>query len=408
MGAMRASAALLLFALAAAAQQEGEIERLVAELGDGSSLRREAAHEALLRMGEEILPRLRAFESRDPEVRRRLRAILRGSQQLRLEVSLPPGPLSIGVALRLRAELRNETEESYLVPLSEMPFRGAGSLSPFQVAIDERLLRLTPDQVRVVSTEEPWIHLMPAATLAVEITIPAEDLPLRRPGRFRLKAAFETSKLLRRYSPDVPAEDLQQETISVRVEAAAAEGEAVGRTAAELERALAAGDAGALAELTLREDDAVLPLLRAHLRDPRVRLPAVKRLSGAGRPEDLESILEATGDADLEVRIAAVLGLGGFADKRARRRLALIARSDDFGLIGPAVKALTRHRHAVTVQTFLDLLKHNYRDGPWLRDIHDALFEWTGRYVNTTRRSEIEAFESWWIANQERWSAEGR
>lgn len=405
---MRACAALLLFALAAPAGEEGELERLVAALGDRSCLRREAAHEELLRMGQEILPRLREFDSPDPEVRRRLRAILRGAQQLRLELSLPPGPLAIGSALRMRAELRNDTDESYLVPLSETPFRGAGSLSPFQIAVDGKLVRLTPDQVQVVSTEEPWIHLLPGASLAVELTVPADELPMRRPGRFKLEAAFETGKLLRRYSPDEPADDLQQETIAVRVEAVAAEVEASGRTAAALEKALAAGDAGALAELTLREDDAVLPLLRAHLLDPRVRLPAVKRLCGAGRPEDLQAILDATGDADLEVRIAAVLGLGGFADKKARRRLALIARSDDFGLIGPAVKALTRHRHAMTVQTFLDLLKHNYRDGPWLRDIHDALFEWTGRYVNTTRRSEIEAFESWWIANQERWSAEGR
>ncbi len=405
MDSMRACAALLLFALAAAAQQEGEIERLVAALGDGSRPRREAAHDELLRMGEEILPRLREFDHPDPEVRRRLRAILRGAQQIRLEASLPPGPLSIGAPLRLRAELRNDTEESYLVPLSETVAPGTGSLSPFQLIVDGRLVRFTPDRVELVSAEAPWIRLVPGAVLAVEITLPAEDLPLRRLGRVELRAAFETTKLLRRYSFEEPPDDMQQETVSVRVEAPALEVEVVGSSAPELERALAARDPRAIAELMLREDDAVLPLLRAHLLDPAVRLAAVRRLAGAARPEDLESILDATRDASPEVRTAAVLGLGGFPDRRARRRLALLARSDDHELTGPAVRALMRHRHASTIQTYLDLLKHNYRDGPWLRDIHDALFEWTGRTVNCTRRSEIEAFESWWVANHEAWSA---
>lgn len=395
---MRRALPLLLLALPAAAADREEVEALVRQLGAPTFRERSDASLRLARMGDGILPLLAEIPADDPEVRRRLHGFLRKTQQLRLRVVAAPESHAIGGPLVLEVHLVNETEDSYSIPLARRPDEGAGTWSVFAVTLDGRERPLSPDQVEILSEVDRWNILEPGGRLRVALRLEGEETGLRRPGETEIAVALVTDNLVRRYGHSVRPEEIHQETLSRRIPADPCRVVAVGRTPAALEAALAGGDpkerASALAEAALRDDPLILPLLRRQAGDPDLRLAAIRRLGAAALEEDLGLLVRAaTGDPQRDVRLAAVEALGGFRQAQARSRLILLAHDEELRVA--AVRALRRHRHPATVRCFIDLLRNNYRDASWVKEVQDALWEWTEKRVSNDP-GEIEAFERWW------------
>jgi hypothetical protein len=346
-------------------------------------------------MGDSILPLLAEIGTEDPEVKRYLRAYLRKTLQLRLRVVSPPARHAIGGPLVLEVHVVNETEDSYSVPLAQAVENGA-TRSVFEVVMGGRPRRLFPDQVEVLSEVDRWHILEPGQCMRVALTLDGELTGIRRPGDTEIAVFLATDGLVKRHQSLRP-EETHQETLSVRLVAEPFIVTAEGRTVAALEAALGAGDgpdrASALAEASLRDDPEILPLLRRHAADPALRLTVVRRLGDAALEEDLPLVRDATSDPERDVRLAAVQALGRFRHWQARSRLILLAHDEELRLA--AVLALREHRHPATVRCFIDLLKNNYRDASWVKQIQDALWEWTGKRVSNSP-GEIEAFERWW------------
>jgi hypothetical protein len=346
-------------------------------------------------MGDSILPLLAEIATEDPEVKRYLRAYLRKTLALKLRVVEPPERHAIGGPLVLEVHLANETEDSYSVPLARQPDAGAGTWSVFSVTMDGRERPLSPDQVEVLSEVDRWTILEPGQRLRVALRLEGEETGLRRPGATEVLISLVTDNLVKRYGHALRPEEVHQTTLSVRLAAAPFRVFAEGRAVAVLEAALADPKqrAGALAEALLRDDPAILPLLRRHAADPDLRLTIVRRLGEAALEEDLGLVRDATGDLEKAVRLAAVEALGRFPQAQARSRLILLAQDEELRVA--AVTALRAHRHPATVRCYVDLLKNNFRDASWVKEVQDALWEWTGKRVSNNP-GEIEAFERWW------------
>jgi HEAT repeat protein len=410
---VRAALLLLLLALPTAAQEvdEEELAALVRQLGAPDPGLRTDARRRLTALGEKILPYLRALPpATDPEIARGLRGLMRRFQSVRLELDPPAGAHRIGRPLVLRAHLVNDTEDAISLPFVQRRNQGFGALSALELRVGGRYrLSLKPDQVEVDNEGRDPRVLQPGETVHFTITLGPSQNPLRAPGRREVAVALTARPLrrlpgggdARRNSPDVVVTSAYLETRAVTVTS-------VGRGAEQLETALASGDpetrAGAVMELSAREDAAVLDVLRAHAGDHDLRLVAIRRLGAAADPRDLERIRVAAKDPSLEVRRTALAALGHYGRDRHARSV-LVAATQDPETREVAVRALAHHRHPVTIDCFVRMLQQARTRSAWMRHAVNAIYDWTGMVV-THEGPEIDAFERWWLKNRGRWTRE--
>ena len=409
---------LLLAAATALAQTPSEgplspeeiesIEQLVVQLGADSALDRLDAQRQLVRIGRRVVPLLRAIDPDEPEARMRKSAVLGWFETVILSAELGGSHLAAGQPVALTMKLTNYTRETYVLPIS------VDGQTPFTIGIGTKMRRLKRSELIFFPDIGSRQHatLPPGQSLKVRVAIGPKDLPRSEETSFTLIAHYVTrnSLLLRSGSSeeggaaetskvvgDPGPLSLSSGTVTVHVRT---------HSARELEAALAdpALRNSALLEIRFRTDKTLLPLLRRHQRDEDLRLHAIKRLGQAGDLQDLGLMRAATRDPEKAARVAATLGLANFEHRKARQRLSLLARTDT-ELRGYAIRALASHRSARSIDTFIMVLKHKYRDGPWVATIQKALKEWTGLTVASTPR-EVAAFERWWTANRERWMKE--
>ena len=403
---------LLLVAAAAMAQNPTEgalspdkialIEALVEDLGARDPLRRLEAQRQLGTFGRRVVPILRAMDPDEPEARVRIRAVLTWFEAVLLEARLGASHVAAGQPVALSMTLTNYTRETYLLPIS------IDRRTPFSISIGGKMRRLKRSELAFFPHvgSKQFVTLPPGQSLTVRVAIGPDDLPKSEGTSFSIVARYVTrNSLLLRGNPKNTGQMVGDpgplslsslaHTIDVRT-----------HSIEELEAAL--GDpkrrAGALLEVRFRSDRKMLPLLRRHAHEEDLRLHVIKRLGREGDEQDLSMMRRATGDPDAQVRVAATLALGGFDHRKARQRLSLLARTDA-ELRGHAVTALAKHRHARTIDTFVAVLKHKYREGAWVKTIQASLKEWTGLTVRNSP-GQVASFERWWIANRARWIRE--
>jgi len=389
-------------------EEIGRIEELVKELGAPSALDRLDAQRELVKFGRRVVPLLRAIDPDEPEARVRKSAVLGWFETVMLSAELGGSHLAAGQPVALTMKLTNFTRETYVLPIS------VEGRTPFTIGIGTKLRRLKRSELVFFPDIGSRQHatLPPGQSLKVRVAIGPKDLPRSEETSFTLVAHYVTrnSLLLRSGSTEMgrAAEtskvvgdpgplSLSSETVTVHVRT---------HSAQELEAALAdpALRNSALLEIRFRTDKTLLPLLRRHQQDEDLRLHVIKRLGLEGDLQDLALMRAATRDPEKAARVAATLALANFEHRKARQRLSLLARTDT-ELREYAIRALARHRNARSIDTFVMVLKHKYRDGPWVATIQKALKEWTGLTVASTPR-EVAAFERWWRANRERWMKE--
>jgi hypothetical protein len=396
---------LLAAAALAFAQDDVEIgrrvEELVRELGSPSAEAREMARERLAAYGERIVPLLKSVTTDDPEVRRSLLLLTRAAGSLRFELLPLPEALPIGASLFLHVRIVNNTEQTHaLVPSDTRQ----GEFSPFQVRIGDQVIGVRHDDLGWDQGGEAGPVVLPGKSVDVTLRLVGTRSPLRRPALYALSVIYEGTAS-RGYG-DV-TEDVEDrfEHFHLVAESRAVEVHVLGRRPAELEEALKGNDAqardAAVRELALRDDEAVIPLLRRHAGERGLRLAAVTRLAPLGDARDLQLLLDATRDGDSAVRKAAVAGLGRQQDARARRRLIALAQDHELEVL--AIKALRGHRDVTTIDQFVHLLRLRASPPESVVEMREALYEWTGRYVEY-RASEVRAFQSWWEASRAQWA----
>jgi hypothetical protein len=397
--------ALLLAAAFAAAQDDAELERaveeLIRELGSPVTGARQLARARLAAYGERIRPLLARVSSDDPEVRRALRGLVRSSDRVELEL-VPPGPQRIGAPLVLHVRIVNNTDQTHaLLP----PPARQGDYGPFYVRVGEKeLTRIHKDLIAWDKGGELGPLIRPGETLDVTLRMGDGRSPLTRPAITGIVVGFDGTA--RRGYGELSNEESDGEDFNLVLESAAVEVHVLGRRPEELEKALRSDDAkereNAIAELSLRDDEAIIPALRRLARERPVRLAAVRRLGALGAAQDFDLILAATRDEDADVRRAAVLGLAKHPTPTARRRLTALAQ--DHELQAEAIRALRGHKHPATIDVYLQLLRLSSCPRESVRQIQAALFDWTGLAVDD-RPSEIKAFQAWWEANRGPWAA---
>jgi len=413
---IRVAAILLLAAAAALAQSrdsretsgEGltagdvkDIERLVGRLTAYSAFDRLDAQRQLAAYGRRVVPVLRSFDPEEPEARVRIDAVLRLFERIELTALLTANTHAVGAPVVIRIALINHTRESYMIPIAQ------GALTPFRITIAGRGrflkradVKFTPLLLRTV------VAVAPGQFLTAEVEIEPDELPRDRNGTFPILITYTSRRALRLASDPRPDSrsglTIEGDPVTLELSAPPMSVDIRTRTIRQLARALKtpAERARALVEIRFREDDDILPLLRDHAHDPDLRLFAIRGLGAKGDLQDLDLVRRATGDRNAAVRLAATLALGNFHHRKARIRLALLARDAELRL--PAIRALTKHKHARTIDTFIDVLKHRFREGEWAPIIQKALLEWTDKNVRNTP-SEIAAFDRWWIANRAEW-----
>jgi HEAT repeat protein len=401
---------LLLIAVAPAIAQEEEAEKVSDRLARLLSSRdaddRAEALRQIIELGDEAIPILRAITTRDPEVIRALRVLARRAQRIRLVLLRPAPVLALGQPLLLDVEMVNDTEEFYRVPIVRRSAQGKGTLSTFMISTGAEMpiIYLTPDEVSISPRAPHPLVLRPGDAVRFSLRLEGDRLPLRRPGSYEVGVEYVASDFSRvrwvRSRRGRTVQNLESRTAHYWTDRSTLE--ARGRSPRELEADLGneRNRASAVAELTVREDDAVLPLLRKHIEDEDLRLVALRELGARGLPEDFELVREATKEGPMEVRQAAAVALGGFDQPAARRRLRRLVQ--ERGLEEVAVRGLARRRDPATIDCFIRLLKRPYRQEPWANTIKRALQDWTGIPV-TNRAREIAAFERWWSENREQW-----
>jgi hypothetical protein len=394
-------AVLLLAATLAAAEDDKELARivdgLVKDLGAPDAQARTLARFRLAAYGDRVRPLLERVESADPEVRRAIRYLTRskGTEQLEL-LPRADGTLAIGAALVLDVRIVNNTDQ--MLQLLPDVARTQGVMSPFRVRFDGKSsLGVRFDQVDW--GENPVI--LPGASRKFRITMPGGISALRRPALHDVSVAFE-GQVARGYGT---VEEGEVDTAPLHLESAPIQIHVLGRRAEDLEKALAAESArereAAAKELGMRDDDEVVPILRRHVREPLLRLAAIRRLAAAGAADDFGLILEATADANADVRRAAVVGLGKYPTAAARARLIRLASDQE--LQAEAIAGLRGHRHVATIDCYLKLLGSGTISNDSRRAIAATLLEWTDFYVDV-RPSEVGAFRKWWETNRASWA----
>ena len=123
---MRAAVLVLLLtpSLAAQGDLKSRLSTLVPLLGSDIPDVRDAAAREIFLLGEATVPLLEEIRAADPEIARALRALIRRTKQLKLQILAPSGVQQIGSPLRLEAHLLNDTDETYLVGLTTRPGMG--------------------------------------------------------------------------------------------------------------------------------------------------------------------------------------------------------------------------------------------------------------------------------------------
>ena len=397
---MRRCLAFLLVAALAAAEDDAAVaqavEALVRDLGAKGPDVRALARFRLAAYGEKIRPLLERVVSDDPEVRRSLRCLMRSGGKVQIEL-LPPATtaLQIGAPLVLDVRIVNNSEQDILL----LPPEERQKACPFRIRVGNRdLPPLGFDEVNWGDDER--VTILAGATRKFRLTLEGMTSPLRRPALHEVSVVFQ-GNIGRGYGTtdedSIEIGPLVLETAAVRIHV-------LGRKAEELEKALGGDDArqreAAAAELGLREDDAVVPILRRHARERLLRLAAIRRLGAIGAPEDFDLVFEATRDENADVRKAAVLGLGKYTGVKARAKLLVLA--SDAELQAEAIRALRGHKHPATIDRFVAILeKGGQKDS--IPQIRAALLEWTGLTVDA-RPSEVRAFKVWWQANRAQWA----
>jgi hypothetical protein len=398
---------LLLLVSLCGADEAQDVRGLVERLGASTFQERQAAYARLSAYGDRIFPLLKDVAALDPHVRRQLRALTRAARKLSLILGSTTQPLSIGSTVVLKVRLVNDTEDTYLLPATRGKRSGGGTLSSFWVLVStkdsakERRF-LSPDEVEWETAMGPAPIVRPGEVMRVIIRLAGEHTPLLRPGAVNIAAGYQKNTALR-WASSQPGEKEDADEMRVALEAPAVVVTAFGRKPAELEKALNTPRrrASAVAELSVRVDAAVLPLLRRHAKDRDVRLAAIRRLGANADDQDFDLIYDSTKSPDAEVRRAAVLALGSYGGQKASRRR-LVALAQDHELAGPAIRALTKHKHPQTVELFIRILRKGFADPAVEKTIRDAIYDWTGVYVSH-KKSEVRAFERWWSRNRERW-----
>jgi len=398
---------LLLAAAAAVAQEpltteeRERVERLVGALDSPDlAVRREAQHR-LVAYGRRVVPMLRELHPDGAEARLRIRMILKAFARLEMSAELRTSRYALGAPVIVSVEIANHTEQHYLLPLER------GQESEFFIRIGENDHRLKNADIKYVEPEapRPFVILEPGGRLRMRTALKPDHLPRRAAGTYELRLIYWSRHALE-VEPAAPKERgvIRGDPAPTRLESNVVAIDISTRTPAELEQALhdPKQRIRALVELTLRDDEAVLPLLRRHAGDPDLRPHAIARLAEIGDPRDFELLYAATRDPKPEVREAATLGLGNIPGKEACRKLCGLARDHELRL--HAIRALTKHKSARTIQTYVVILRTGGQ-GPWVPVIQNALKEWTGIHVQN-RPSEVAAFERWWMANGRRWKRE--
>jgi len=390
------------------ADLEQAVEELVQRLGSPSPGERAYVKSRLAAYGERIIPLLQRFGSDDPEVIRSLQVLTAPARTMRIELLPLEKQQPIGAVVELQAVLKNNTDETYaLLP----PESRKGTMSPFKAFTDRSDAMAVPfrfEEMRwpaFASFPEATEFgiLRPGASVRVTLTIDSKSPLLRRPAVCHIAVSFRG--LVRHGQDDLTADNGAWSVTELRLTSEPVEFRVFGRTPDELEKALrskvAAQREAAVLELSLREDEAVVPLLRRHAHERALRLAAVRRLATLGADEDFHLVMEATRDEDVDVRRAAVLGLGSYRSDKARRRLGALAW--DFELQHDAIRALRGHKHPATIDLFVGLLASQNCRSESVREIQEALTEWTGLTVDE-RVSEVERFRAWWESNREDWA----
>jgi hypothetical protein len=396
---------LLLLVSLCGADEAQDVRGLVERLGASTYQERQAAYARLSAYGDRIYPLLKDVAANDPHVRRQLRALTRAARKLSLILGSTTQPLPIGSTVVLKVRLVNDTEDTYRLRATRGKQSGGGTLSSFWVLVSGKERRfLSPDEVEwdTVSIVGRVPTVTPGEVMRVVIRLAGEHTPLLRPGAVNISAGYQNNTAKRWASPQ-PGEDEDADAVRVALEAPAVVVTAFGRKPDELEKALNTPRrrASAVAELSVRDDAAVLPLLRRHAKDRDLRLAAIRRLGANADDQDFDLIFDSTKSPDAEVRRAAVLALGSYVGQKASRRR-LVALAQDHELAGPAIRALTKHKHPVTVELFIRILRKGFADRALEKTIRDAIYDWTGVYVSH-KKSEVRAFERWWSRNRERW-----
>lgn len=391
------------------ADEDEDIRRYVAELGHDQIEVRIDAQRQLMGMGRQIVSKLRALDPMEPEIRVRIRAILRHYETLVLTAHIVATRHALGANVEVVITLQNFTRETYLIPIQD------GNLTPFSVSFggaERKLPRADLKFEAPQNTKGSFVPLAPGKFLRARTAILPEDLPQNLPeGRagihrivvwYRSKDPLKVDRAALQEDPDNVT--IQGDRAVLKLHSDPIILEIATRSPEELEKALRNADTRtqALVELRLRTDKAALPILRTHAMDPDLRLHAITALGKNAAEADLRLIRTATRDPKAAVRFAATRSLRYFKGRKARVRLCLLAK--DAELRTAAVVALRGHKHARTIDTYIEVLRGPYREGPWVPQITTALKEWTGKTVRNTP-NEIAAFRRWWKKNREAWIA---
>ncbi|MFI5403644.1 MAG: HEAT repeat domain-containing protein [Planctomycetota bacterium] len=399
---MRRCLVFLLAAAGAVAEEDLDLARrvdeLVRELGAPTAEARTLARFRLASYGEKVRPMLESVVSDDPEVRRSIRQLTRTAGTLLLELLPPPEvALKIGAPLTLDVQVVNNTDQKVQL-LPEAARQGAKG--PFRIRVGGKtLVALGFDQVNWGG--EGAATILPGASRRFRLSLDGNSSPLRRPALYDISAVFD-GQVAFGYG------DVEPDASENRVlESAPVQIHVLGRKAEELERALDSENArereAAARELSLRDDDAVVPVLRRRAKEPLLRLAAIRRLGAVGAAEDFDVIFAATRDENADVRRAAVIGLSKYRTTKARSRLLLLASDQE--LQGEAIRALKGHKHHATVECYIKLLSAGHCTPESIKQIRATLYEWTGQVVDE-RASEIRDFRTWWEEHRVRWAEE--
>ncbi len=400
---MRRVLALLVAAAVIGAEDEQElarrVEELVRELGAPTADARTMAQFQLAAYGDKVRPLLERVVSDDPEVNRSIRYLLRSAGKVQLELLPPPdGPLAIGAPLVLEVWIINNTDQLHQL----LPDAGRqGATGPFRIRVGGK----TPVPVGFdqVNWGEGTCVIIPGGTRRFRLTLDGDSSPLRRPALYDVSVIFDGTVAFG-YGT---IEDDAVETFRLVRESAPVKIHVLGRKADDLDRALRSESArereAAAKELALRDDEAIVPILRQHAQEGPLRLAAVRRLAALGAAEDFDLIFKATEDLDAAVRRAGVAGLAKYASAKVRNRLLKMA--SDHELQAEVIQALRGHKHVATVECLVKLLASQQCVPETNRQIRLILLGWTGLAVDD-RPSEIRAFRAWWEVNRARWAEE--
>ena len=423
---MRVCVLVLALAAGATADRRKELEPLVEQLGSPYEELRTRARLKLAAYGEKIVPLLKTWQHDDPEVRRALRRVVASYQRLNVELAIAPESRSLGMPLILTVDLINDTQYSICLQATNGAYEPDKEFIPASLEVPttsslevvlegdaRKKIVVRPDEVEVLLSEKQdagdglpglFPFVPPGGRLRIRIVLRGLRSPLSRPGRHEVTVAYSGDVYRVIHAPE--AFDLRV-LKSGRYASNAVRLEAKGRSARELQAAIESGSKkakeSALAELTVRDDPAVLPVLRKHRYAPGIFQLAVTRLGTAGQAEDFLFIADVIKNSkDQRIRNLAIVLLPNFGQNKAHSALLKLAWDRKARLA--AVEALRGYKHFKTIDRFVMILSLSEPPGPWVKPIQDSLWDWTGKHVEVTHgRREVKAFRKWWMQSRRQW-----